>query len=447
MENNHSNKSRLKDAPSVASIFLFMLLLSMGGLLSWVLPKTKVSEIEKRALTPLPAFSAQTFFAGAYTDSLDLYYADNFPFRDSFVDFSGWVKDRFGWSKDVRIYATHSEIEPAIDSSALAADSVMVGNGTVSADSAQNKPAHSILIYKGAGFQRFSGSTAAVKDYAKTVNEYKKELGDSINVFCMVAPSAIDFYLPLENKTEKNLEGPNIQGLYGSLDSGVFAVDAYSKIAYHQMEYLYFKTDHHWTARGAFYAYRAFCESAGLIPYELSQLRRSVRKNFVGSLYGITRDARLKENPDSLESFRLPIQTKTYRYPKPALDSVVMSPLFVEMTNYQMFLGGDWPLVHIRSELGNGRRVLVIKDSFGNAVCPFLALHFEDVFVVDYRSFNYNLVDFARKNKITDLLFIHSTFIVNTAYTARREAYLMRTWRKAPDAVLDNKMEEMRDRE
>lgn len=431
----NSKQPALKRISTITSIFIFILMLSIGGLLSIVLPKPKISDIEKRELTPLPTFSQQTLFAGAYTDSLDLYYADNFPFRDSFVDFSSWVKDRLGWTSDVRIYTTKSGAEPANDSSAVDLKDSLAVKGALG-DSVKNKPAHSILIYKGAGFQIFSGSTAVVKDYAGLVNGYYKKLGDSVNVFCLIAPSAIDFYLPEKNKSERNFEAPNIKALYANLDSGVNAVDAYSEIEEHQQEYLYFKTDHHWTARGAYYAYRAFCKKSGYVPYELSQLKRRVRMNFVGSLYGITKDARLKANPDSLESFRLPIQTKTYRYPKPELDSVVMTPLFVEMTNYQMFLGGDWPLVHIRTDVGNGRRALVIKDSYGNAVCPFLALHFEDVLVVDYRSFNFNLVDFARQNKITDLIFIHNTFIVNTAYTTRKETLLMKTWRKVRGSII-----------
>lgn len=431
-------KQKIKDASSVASIFAFILLLSMGGLLSFVLPKSKVSEIEKRDLTQFPTFSRKAFFSGAYADSLDLYYADNFPFRDSFVGFSQWLKDRFGWTGEVKIYTTDAAVEAGDSTLAGTPDSVSVKKQAV-ADTARNKvPASAILIYKGAGFQMFRGSEGAVRDYAAMVNQYHKALGDSVKVYCLVAPSPIDFNLPMENKTKYNLEGPNIAALHANLDSSVVAVDAYNEIGKHKNEYLYFNTDHHWTARGAYYAYRAFCEAAGFEPVDLSQLKRKVRKNFIGSLYGMTLDARLRKNPDSIETFRLPVQTTTYRYPAPGLDSMVVTPLFIEMTNYLTFLGGDYPLIRVHSEAGKGRRVLVIKDSYGNAVCPFLAMHFEDVLVVDYRSFESNLLDFVKVNKITDVVFLHNTFIVNTSYTTRKELYLMKTRRKAPVIISED---------
>ncbi len=430
--------------PAVTNITVFILLLSAGALLSFVLPKTKISEIEKRELTKLPAFSWEQLFEGNYTDSLDLFYADNFPFREPFVDLSGILNQNFGYrTNDLRIYTTQGSpeessaiIPPAMmDSLNVMPDDSLVSMKTVQIDSAKSKASvfNSILIYQGRAFQLFRGSTENARLYAEMINQYHTVLGDSIRIFCLIAPSPIDFYLPPSNKMVGNLERPNIEVVYANLDSGVAVADAYDEIEKHKNEYLYFNTDHHWTARGAYYAYRSFCTAASLEAYDLSKFERRIRKKYLGSLYDMTKDLRLKENQDSVESFRLPFPTKTWRYATAALDSPVYSRLFVETGTYTVFLGGDFPLVHIKTEIKNDRRALIIKDSYGNAVAPYLAMHYQEVYVIDYRYFEKNILSFIKKNKITDLIFLHNTFVVNTRYTVQRELYLMGVRDKLPE--------------
>lgn len=441
MENKNLDISKNNKLLAVANIVVFVLVLSVGGILSLFLPKMKVSESEKRELTPMPHFSWEHVFLDNYTDSLDLHYADNFPFRDAWVDFSGMVKETFGyWANDVRIYNTQQD-PPSVEK-VIRVDSIT----TVKSDTVINvkkldisrnakELVNSILIHGGMAFQLFRGSEDRATAFAEMINKYREALPDSIRIYCLIAPSSIDFYLPRELKSERNLEKPNIEWVYSHLDSGVKSVDAYGEVERHKQEYVYFNTDHHWTGRGAYYAYRAFCERAGLTPAELYTFKRRVRKGYLGSLYDITKDIRLKQNRDSVESFQLPIETVTYRYPASDLLNPVMAPILAGSPNYATFLGGDFPLVRIETENHNARRVLVIKDSFGNAVCPFLAMHFEEVFVVDYRYFERNLLTFIRKNRITEVIFLHNTFVINTEFTFKKEKYLMRI--KDPVAVED----------
>ena len=426
--------------PALTNFTVFILLLTTGGILSLILPKPKISEAEKRELTPFPRFSVEQLFEGNFTDSLDFYYSDNFPFREPFVDVSGALSQNFGYrANDMRIYKTQAAVEnvqPVTKDSVVAApkDSIVTKTKAANKDSVKAKVAelNSIVIYQGRAFQMFNGSVDNAKYYAQMINKYQARLGDSAQIYCLVAPTPIDFYLPMANKKPRNLEGPNIDTVHAHLDSLVLIARAYDEIAKHTDEYIFFNTDHHWTALGAYYAYQSFCEAAGLEAYDLSVFERRVRKRYLGSLYDMTKDLSLKQNKDSLVSYRVPIPTKTERYVTPKLDSVIKSKLFIEIPTYTMFLGGDHPLVHIQTEIDNDRRLLVIKDSYGNAVVPFLTMHFSEVYVVDYRYFDRNLVDFSRRHKITDVLFLHNTFVVNTRYTADRELYLMRIWERRP---------------
>jgi hypothetical protein len=434
-------KRRKVHNPALTNFTVFLLLLTTGGVLSLVLPKSKISEAEKRTLTPFPRFSVEQLFQGNFTDSLDLFYSDNFPFREPFVDVSGALNQNFGYrANDMRIYKTKVVVEestPIVAKDSLAAapkDSVIAKAKAPRIDSTKAKVAelNSIVIYQGRAFQMFNGSVDNARNYAEVINKYQARLGDSAQVYCLIAPTPIDFYLPLSNKRPRNLEGPNIDTVHAHLDSLVLIARAYDEIAKHTNEYVFFNTDHHWTALGAYYAYRSFCDVAGLEAFDLSRFERRVRKRYLGSLYDMTKDLSLKQNKDSVVSYRVPQQTTTWRYITPKLDSVVKSKLFVEIPTYAMFLGGDHPLIHIETEIDNDRRLLVVKDSYGNAVVPFLTMHFSDVYVVDYRYFERNLVDFSRRHKITDVIFLHNTFVVNTRYTAERELYLMRIWERRP---------------
>ncbi len=205
--------------------------------------------------------------------------------------------------------------------------------------------------------------------------------------------------------------------------------------------FIYFKTDHHWTVRGAYQAYRAFCRKAGYEAVPLTSFQRHVRKNFLGSLYYATLDPRLKTSGDSLEYFMLPVQVVGQRYPdrnlKKIMPTDVVSQRLGQAGSYLTFIGGDYPLTRIITGNRNGKKILMVKDSYGNAMAPFLALHYQEVYVIDYRSFDSNIIDFLRNNNVDDLLFLHNVAIANAKYTGSREASLMRVKDLAPQILPD----------
>jgi hypothetical protein len=96
------------------------------------------------------------------------------------------------------------------------------------------------------------------------------------------------------------------------------------------------------------------------------------------------------------------------------------SSLYVEFASgpnsYGVFLGGDIPLLRVDTEVKNGRKVLFIKNSFGNAFAPYLVSHYEEVYIIDYRYFNGSIKELIAKNGITDLVFLTPTFSANTQW-------------------------------
>ena len=429
------------------------------------MPKDKISETEKRELCKFPTFSVEQLTLGNYTDSIELYFADNFPFRESMVQFSAGLKDLYGYrADDVMIYNIEPKDDPMAvkEDDALKADSNLVYD-TISVaqlDSiaimdtvkSEGEYVKSVFIFGGKAFQIFGGTKNTAKSFSSMVNQYHKVLGPDVKIFCMEIPTPIDFYLPAKYKNKHNYEKPNIDLVYAALDSGIVPVHAYEELQRNTAKYLYFNTDHHWTGLGGYYAYRAFCASAGFQPYELSALEKKTKKKFLGTMYALTHDKRLKENIDSVEYFKLPIATTVSYFLDEKSKKGISSRLYSESSSggnsYSVFLGGDCPLIKINTpSIKNDRRILVIKDSYGNAFAPYLALHYEQVFVVDYRHFKSNIADFIKQNKITDFIFAHNTFVVNTRYTAIRELALLKSYRKsaAPKVVVPDSVKVVKD--
>jgi hypothetical protein len=87
---------------------------------------------------------------------------------------------------------------------------------------------------------------------------------------------------------------------------------------------------------------------------------------------------------------------------------------------YGVFLGGDYPLMRITSDVKNGRKIAMIKDSYGNAFAPYLASHYEEVYVLDYRYFNGNIKTLMQQEGIQELLFAFNSYVFLSGYTVQR---------------------------
>ena len=216
---------------------------------------------------------------------------------------------------------------------------------------------------------------------------------------------------------------------YSQMDDKIITVDAYSKLRSHTDEYIYFRTDHHWTQLGAYYAYTAFCEAAGFDAVPLDQFQTGRYDIFLGSMYGFTegypQSEVLKQNPDYLEYY-LPIaDTHARYYANGNLEngtpvSVVYTQLDESVSNkYLCFIGGDTPVCIVESDV-QGPTCIVLKESYGNAFVPFLTSHYGRIIVIDPREFNQegkptlDLAAFAADQGVDDLVVINYPYMINS---------------------------------
>jgi hypothetical protein len=402
------------------------LMLSSVGVFSLLERKDTVSLDEKRKLTAFPLYSWESLKDGTFTDSLELYYADNFPWRQSFLNAAFAMQRARGLkSEEVSFYST--EKKPGLTAPHLKQDQQAKDSGDDASLTAE--VSKGLIIYNNMAMQVFGGSEKMAKACAQSVNTFAAALPPSVRAYCMVAPTAGEFYLPASYRKMARSEKENIATIYNNLNPRVTSVDAITEMTAHTGEYLYFNSDHHWTALGAYYAYRATCEKMGIIPNELATMPKKTINGFLGSLYWLTRDEKLLEKKDYVDYYQIPGEYTTKVYTKNNPNKPITSSLLAGYASgsnaYSVFLGGDYPLMRITTKAESGRKLLIIKNSYGNPYSVFFVPHFDEVFVVDYRYFEKGVLPLIKEHGITDVLIAYGSFSANTSWHIRRLQHIM----------------------
>ncbi len=426
-----------------ASLWVLVGVLVLLGAGSVFFPNPTMSLLEKRELAKMPAFSVEAFFSGQYIRDLEAFYADTFPLREGFVGLAAFVENMKGLRpNEVKIYEQAPQEPPP----PVRSESVPAGAGemTESNPNIPNVPQTTTpaardyepnslaagevsqlgatFICKDRALTLFGGNRDVGLYYAQVVNNYASALEGKVKVYDMIIPTAVEYGLPDEYKKLSASQKDNIDYIYGNMSSLVATVDAYSQLeAHYYNEYLYFRTDHHWTGLGAYYAYRAFADKAGFTPLSLSDYEtKRLDGTFLGTLYAMTQDPMLKEHPDYLEYYVNPTSSKAFLYQRNNPDTPLERDVFATYAkggnSYSLFLHGDWPLLRIDTGVKNGRKIAVVKESFGNAFIPFLIDHYEQIYVVDQRHFQTSLTELLEQNGIGELLFCNNIFAANTNF-------------------------------
>lgn len=270
----------------------------------------------------------------------------------------------------------------------------------------------------------FNTRTTGDADYAAALTAFAARY-PQVRVSCMIVPKCASFQSPSDRTDPFENHRAYIEATYRQM-SGVYTVDAFGEMAAHRGEYLFYRTDHHWTSLGAYYASAAFCRSCGITPREISSYQTVINTDFWGTLYtrywgedkpeGITADYTVGH---------LPQTGYTLKYTRDAAATVAEktgTAINQKAQSYaSMFIGGDHPFTDIVTENRNGRRILVFKESYGNAVVPYLIDYFEEILVVDSRYSTASVAEIIQKYGVTDALIINNIQAVSGQKALLRE--------------------------
>lgn len=281
---------------------------------------------------------------------------------------------------------------------------------------------NTICIWNNKAFNLFYSGNKAAAYYANAINGYADKLDKDVKVYNMVVGNHTEFGLPqrlIDGGIETDSQSDNIKHIIDNLSDRVTPIDCYNNLAEHCNEYIFYGTDHHWTALGAYYGYEAFCETVGLTPMDITKSEKSSVSGFLGSLYTATGSAALASNTDTVDYYSLP--NKTYavmneRMSSSAITVDVYYPAAAsgELT-YGVFCWGDTAQFVIHSDCGSGKKIALVKDSFANAFAPYLSANYDEVHLIDYRYWSGDLNQYLKDNGIKEVLFLNNTMSANTA--------------------------------
>lgn len=359
----------------------------------------KISSLEQRALTQKPVLTLTRLFKGEFTREFDNYFADHFVFRNTLVKVGSRLMNLIGL--------------PGSN------EATLVRKGGDNTSKNNTSSAAQYLILNGQSYTMFQYSPGAAEAYAKALNRYKQAVGSKVRVYSLLAPTSAEFIGNDKYKSMTDSQKKAFAHINELLDPEIVQINAYDALAQHSKEYVYFRTDHHWTALGAYYAYTKTMEAMGQQATPLSRYEKGNIEQFLGSAYKATLNYKLKANPDTITYYKPFVNYSFTRYlsnGKMVEQSKVVSPDYAKPSIglYSAFLGGDFPLGEISTGNKNGKKMMVVKDSYGNALIPFLLPHFEKIYIVDPRFYKESLTDFVKKQGITDILFLNNSTVART---------------------------------
>ncbi len=382
---------------------LFVCLLTLTSLFI-VLEKEEVSIAEKRTLATFPDITWENYITGKLTKGINSYINDHFPFRAYAVRFTEAFRYNLGFrlqdTERIVVVAPPKKTDADLNSDLDSAASKQYLDGIDEAYSG------SMLILDGKIYTQNAGNPAVSPFFSKMLNVYADSLKGRARVFSCVAPLSSAF-IPLpqyEHYAERNEE--TLQAIKANLNPGVYFADILGEMNQHYNEYLWYGSDHHWTGLGAYYGYVAFCKAAGITPVPLGNMEKKVKSGFLGSLYELTRDQSVRDNPDLVETYIPPgIETQAVRYNPYDFKYPQKTRVFCNSANYSTFICGDAPLIKITTNVKNGKKVAVVKNSMGNAFVVYLISHYEEIYVVDFRYSKHNLLKIMNDAQVNDLVF------------------------------------------
>ena len=351
---------------------IFILTLFLFLIINVIVPDREKSVQENRMLATKPKFRLSSLISGDYDEKFEAYMDDQFVGRDMWRKLKVTV-DRIGGSRlENGVYiGTNGQLLEQIevaDENHLAANIKAIKSFS---ESQSKIPVRMMLVPDAANVLNHSlPSLAKPEDQTQMFSMVRKDLGDSVEW-----------------------------------------IDVSTELNKHKTEKIYYKTDHHWTTLGAFYAFQAAAPSLG-IEGDLSgkYVSYAVSDSFNGMLAS-------KSGVNLGEKEQIDIYVPTEEDTDLIVDyvdegkrstSLYDSSKLKEKDQYTVFLGGNSSLLDIRTVSTSTKRLLLVKDSFANSFIPFLTPYYREIVVVDPRYYSGTINDLMDSYRISEVLFLYS---------------------------------------
>ncbi len=323
---------------------------------------------ENRELTQQPKLSVETLLNGSYMKDVEVYVNDQIAFRDMFVKLSTNVKLMLGQKEVNNVYICED-----------------------------------YLIEK---FEKSKLDGKLLEQNLRYIEEFMTKYDNS---YISIIPTSTEI---LGYKLSRYTENINQKETIERIVQGKNNIDIYSILLEHNKEDIYYRTDHHWTSLGAYYAYVSICEKLGLSTIDLEDFNVEVIDNeFSGTIQS---KVNLDFGYDTLYKYTVKGLQPKYKRVVDENFKEVSNTLYDESKletkeKYAVYIGGNSAITRIYSEniKEDKGRLLLIKDSYSHSLVPFLTNHYSEIVLIDLRYFNMSLNQFLQEeNEFNDILLI-----------------------------------------
>lgn len=337
---------------------------------------------------------------GSFVASFEQAFSDRFPMRQAFVALSKEIESLKSIGND------GTEI---VDYKGANVTETM----DASEDGVRDTKWGKILIYQGAAMEINTFDEPSARAYANSINAYAEQF-ESVKIHSLLVPTQIEFVDNEQYKSMSVSQRETINTTNSFFDDRINTIDVYDVLESHNDEYIYFRTDHHWTQRGAYYAFTVVADELGEKAPLISDYKMELANDYLGSLYNVTLSKEVAKTPDDIEVF-YPLTEHTFKGTQQAIKynegNVIVAKWLDEKEKYAAFMGGDQPLVEIETKSKTGKNLLVLKDSYANALVPFFVDIADRIIVVDPRMYDGNVKSLVERYEITDILFVNYALI------------------------------------
>ena len=443
--------------PGIGYVIPFFAVLAVLTVVSFIIPlRPTVSYIEKRSLAEFPEFSVEALTSGDYFDDITTWFSDTFPGRETWLEVASFTKSFHGNSEimigdeeekfdDPAVGDTEppteeqtevptETVDPALTEPPTEPPTIVLEEegtapaapveewGGVDAGANEVTKSGTVIQIGDSLFTKEYFNTTYSSRYVAIVNRVAEKYAEKgVRVVSAAPPQAISVMVESEYMGKLgSADQAEIMAYFNeNLSEDVYFVDTVSLLREHNDEYIYFRTDHHWTALGAYYVYEAICEQLDLEPASLEEdFELWDQGRFIGSLYyKAPKTKALKEDNVYAYNPTDDMTTRIYKKGGSSFEHTVLTDMSKSNANakYMTFLAGDHPLVRIvNNDLPDAGNVLVIKDSFGNAMAPFFTMNYHKVYIVDYRYYSESMSSMIKSFEIDDVIFLPNVSEIQT---------------------------------
>ena len=428
--------------PKAGYAIPFFVVMAVLTVVSFIIPlRPAQSYSEKRSLAEFPEFSLEAVVSGSYFDDISLWFSDTFPGRESWITLSRELETLHGYS-DILIQGDIPVNNPVIQVPDFTMPPATVPptqppqptEATVPPETAEPTMPPTIPIEEWGGLNvdqavvdigaviqtddfalgYFGFAEETSKWHAGNVNNLAAVLeGKDVNIVSAPPPSAIGIMVENEYMELLNCEPQDaaLDYIHSLMDESIIKVDTVRNLIPHNDEYLFFRTDHHWTALAAYYTYEQIMLALNKEPAPLENFAVLDQGEFQGSFYYRCANPG-KLTTDNVIAYDPPGELTTMLYN--ADGSGFPWTVITDMRNsnitakYMGFLGGDYAMTVITNEsLPDAPNCLVVKDSYGNCFVPFVTQNYHKVYAIDYRKYyQMSISKLVEKYDIQDVIML-----------------------------------------